>query len=1528
MHTVFFFACLAAVANAPTFLEDRFDLPPGFRIYKAAGPDLTGGSYDICFDGQGRLLVGDGSQVRRLMDSDADGIFDAGEVIAKDLGPRGPQGLLAYGDRLYAVGGDGIQLYEGYSSGNLVHRGRIGKRISTGGDHDAHTIFRGHDGHIYFITGDGGGAKERLHITEESSPALFERSCSVFRISPDGRKWECIGSGGRNSPNLGMNYLGELFSLDSDMEWHVDLPWWRPVRLHHWIQGGDQGWQDVGAYPPYYVDCLPGIYDVGRGSPDWGVFYEHRQLPEKYRDAYLVCDYLSKSATTGGYETAGRLFAFFLERSGAGWKASMEVLARPRPGAKDADGRPISFALVDIDVAPDGSLFLSDHNQGVWRIFCDPDGKLSAKGAPAIFPSWPALARVEEPEKLIDQLLALPQPASEWSRVREAEILQKLGGPAGGRVEHAVLDRRRATGQRLRALRLVSSGFERLGDGFLALLDSDPAPEVRAQGAWLHGIRGKDAGKSGGLSGLLADVDPFVRRRALEAAIRIADPGLIPVPAIVARLSDPDRLVRYTAMIALSHFPTGAWLDEALAQENAQTRLRALVAADLRREPPPGDVTRRVVGQLLDAASPGDSREDRLDLLRVVGRFQKALRGDEKAPRRVHDFLLGAFPDPDRDIRWEQARLLGEYGVPAAFGPLVAQVEGEKDPVTQFHIAQALSRIPSGWSPDEEERALRWLLRTQHGWFAELAGKGLQFPHFWLTVLTELASRHGEAIARHTAEIDLASQLGGVAVDLIAESLGGGPKLIALYRSKEDPAARKRIASALGGVKDAKAAPFLREEYLRVANAEMRGALLRALARQPPDSASHAILEEGLLHADRDVVRACVQGLSGYKLEPSERLAGRLLSQLLTRMELFHPIERLLMAASGRKRPGFSPDADPGERPADGEVESGHVYWKAWYEGAFGRPFDAAAVTGAPERSDEEAHAFLLAGASNGGNAGRGRAVYIATRCASCHGGAPEPGREARLFGPELAGVTRRLSRVEIADAIVYPSKQVADRFKGVLVQTQDGLTLTGFVTEQSGEALTLVDQERANSIPRGEVILTAPLETSLMPERLLSRLSLEETRDLVAFLEELGTLPDPAGSGAGGASASGSGAAANSAADWPTWRGPGGRGVSGEKEAPEHWSPTQNVAWKANLEGWGNSSPAVTADRVYVTTQTDDDKLHVFALDRATGAVAWRRIAGSGRLKAHQLHNMATPSPAAERDRVYVLFGTGDMACLDRDGSALWQRNLAADHGEYRILWGMGSSPMLQGDLVFTVCTHPGPSYVLAIDKRTGEDVWKVQRDLPCVGEATDSYSSPVFLETAGRIELLVAGRDHVNAYDPTTGRELWISAGLKIDHPYGRTMASPGAGEGVVVACSASVQGLGKMIAVRPGGEGDVTGTGRLWQYEKFTPDCPTPLCYQGHVYVIRDDGIATCIDARSGEVRWKKRLARGDFKASSVACADKVYFLSMDGDCVVQRSGPRDEVIAENHLDGHFIATPAIAGGRIYFRSRDTVYAVESK
>jgi putative heme-binding domain-containing protein len=1083
----------AQINNPPQDLADRFELPPGFHIYRAAGPDLSGGSYALTFDGEGRLLVGDGNAVRRLIDKDNDGVFDSYEVIATGMGWRGPQGLLVYEDKLYAVGGDGIQVFEGYRSGKeLIHKGRIGNRLNTGGDHDAHTIFRGHDGWLYFMAGNGAGMEDRKHITEESSPVLFEREASVFRISPDGTKWECLAAGGRNPPNLGMNYLGELFSFDSDMEWHVGLPWYRPVRLNHWAIGGDQGWQEVGAYPPYYIDCLPGILDVGRGSPNWGVFYEHNQFPDKYRDAFVVCDYRWKRESNDQYATTGRLVTFFLKREGAGWKASMETLARPKPDARDADGQPINFALVDVAVASDGSLFVSDHNQGIWRIFYSNTNSAASDAPPPFVQVW----RATDPKERLEELLSLPQPASEWSRQREWVLrnTKEINIEAG--LRNVLLNARSPLFKRLRALRLLSADFARLDNSFIATIARDTSPEIRAQAAWLTGIRMREAELPLLLS-LLTDKDAFVRRRATDALTRFHSENAI--TALIERLGDPERLVRHVAMAALAHYPTTQWFDKAAERPDPQVCMRALVSSQIRRDPPTEEKVRRVVASILKQE--GMTREDRLDFLRVLGLFQKQIESDAGLKRLAAAQLLTGFPSSDREIRWEQVRLLGAYNVVGAFTRLLDLIEKERGGSAQFHIGQAISRLDGGWTASEEVRLLHWMQGTQEGWFSQFDDKGVEFPLFWSTVLADFARHHRDALLGDLSKVDFASLLGGVVIDLLADSPDATQGLITLYRKNNRIEARVKIVSALKKTSSPQVGAFLREEFVMQNDSHLKGAILQGLAVQPVDQANAPLLREGLRHSDVEVVRACAAAIVRCQLDLDESLANLLVGRMAERRSLFYPMDRALVALSGQNRPGHQPEPEPGQRLEESTRSAAIAFWKDWYEGRFGKRFEASLVAGL-ERSDEELHRMVLHAELRSGDTARGAKVYERLQCNSCHGGGVTPGQEGRLFGPDLAGITRRLSHQELADAIVYPSKQVAERFQAREVQLKEGEAITGFITEQTDDTLTLAARNEVHRIPRSRIRAVEPQAASLMPERLLNALTDDEIRDLLAFLD------------------------------------------------------------------------------------------------------------------------------------------------------------------------------------------------------------------------------------------------------------------------------------------------------------------------------------------------------------------------------------------------------------------------------------------
>jgi outer membrane protein assembly factor BamB len=394
--------------------------------------------------------------------------------------------------------------------------------------------------------------------------------------------------------------------------------------------------------------------------------------------------------------------------------------------------------------------------------------------------------------------------------------------------------------------------------------------------------------------------------------------------------------------------------------------------------------------------------------------------------------------------------------------------------------------------------------------------------------------------------------------------------------------------------------------------------------------------------------------------------------------------------------------------------------------------------------------------------------------------------------------------------------------------------------------------------------------------------------------------------------------------ADWPGWRGPQAHGVSIERDLPLSWTARSHVAWTVEPPGKGASSPVVIAGRLYLTAQTEDESLRVLAYDPVKGSLLWDQKVGAGRVKTHELINMAAPTAAADEKHVWVLFGTGLLACLDRDGKEVWQRDLTRVHGAFNTLWGLGTSPILHDGKLFLAILQQGTSYVLAVDSRTGMDLWKTLRELGALKEGRDSYSSPTLATVDGRSQIVVSGGDHLDAYDPDTGERLWVAGGLDVPHPYGRTIASPTAAGDFVLTVASGYQNQGRLMAMRARGKGTDTLQERLWINSRYSPDCPSPVIYYGLAFTVRDDGIAQCLDLRTGVSYWQERVFAENSKVSPVAGDGRIYFVSGRGNCVVVKAAKEFEVLSRNELNEDTLAAPAIADGRFYLRTARALYA----
>lgn len=410
---------------------------------------------------------------------------------------------------------------------------------------------------------------------------------------------------------------------------------------------------------------------------------------------------------------------------------------------------------------------------------------------------------------------------------------------------------------------------------------------------------------------------------------------------------------------------------------------------------------------------------------------------------------------------------------------------------------------------------------------------------------------------------------------------------------------------------------------------------------------------------------------------------------------------------------------------------------------------------------------------------------------------------------------------------------------------------------------------------------------------------------------------------------------------NWPQWRGPRGDSTTPETALPATWSETDNVVWKAALPEWGDSTPAVWDDAIFLTAETGGELLLV-RLSTHDGKVAWMREAGAGTAvrkeattgkrssKFHDLHNLATPSPVTDGERVIVHFGNGLLASYRCDGTLEWQRNLVDDYGAYTIWWGHANSPVIVDNLVISACmqdsldgesTSLAPSYVVAHDKATGKLVWHTPRMTGAHAEEGDSYTTPQLRMANGRRELVIMGGNVLDAYDPRTGAPLWSVAGLT----GGRTVTGPTlAGDWIFT----TVGMRGPLQALKPAGTGKLPGDVIAWKETQNTPDSCSPVAWNGLLWVVTDNGIGACYRQDTGEKMWRERIGGRDYKASPVAGDGKVYFLSRDGLCTVLKSTAEREVLANNQLDDEFVASPAVSNGRIYLRGKKSLYAIGAR
>lgn len=414
---------------------------------------------------------------------------------------------------------------------------------------------------------------------------------------------------------------------------------------------------------------------------------------------------------------------------------------------------------------------------------------------------------------------------------------------------------------------------------------------------------------------------------------------------------------------------------------------------------------------------------------------------------------------------------------------------------------------------------------------------------------------------------------------------------------------------------------------------------------------------------------------------------------------------------------------------------------------------------------------------------------------------------------------------------------------------------------------------------------------------------------------------------------------------NWSQWRGSEGNGVSTEKNLPTEWSATKNIKWKTPITGRGHSSPIIWGKKIFLTTAIEGaivpgakapkhviqgeeffhpdsvgaDRRHTFkvlCLDRDTGKLLWEQTAYEGTVydNRHRKASYASATPATDGKHVFAFFGSEGLYCYDANGKLIWKASIG-QIGSLGV--GTSSSPVLHENLVIVQCDDENPeeSFIIAFDKKTGKEAWKVARKVQL------SWSTPLLVHTAKRTELIASGAEAVISYDPKTGKELWRHKGLESN-----AVPSPIATSDTVFLASGYPTKIA--LAIRLGGTGDLTGTPNvIWKYAKGTAYVPSPIVYGGLTYFMTDRGILTCLDAKTGAVKYEggRVPVPATFTASPIAYDGKILLMSEDGDTFVLQAGATHSILRTNSLGEPIYASPAIADGKLFIRGEKHLYCI---
>jgi putative membrane-bound dehydrogenase-like protein len=1063
--------------------ETGIRVPAGFRVELYADDDLAHDIHSLTIDSFGRVTVSGPGYVRILIDADEDGRAETFKQFV-DRPKTGAQGMFWLGRSLMCSGDDGLQIFRDDNRDDVADGPpEVFLKIAAGGEHHVHSIQRGPDGWWYVIAGNFAGVTG-AYATLPTSPLKKPINGVLMRLKPDLSGGEIISDGMRNAYDFAFSASGDVFTYDSDDERDISLPWYQPTRAFHLLPLSQAGWVSDGwKRPGRFADMPPVIGSFGRGSPTGVVCYQHEQFPAKYHNALFILDW-----------TLGRIHALPLQKNGAGWTSEPEEFA--------AGQNQFGFAPTDLEVGPDGSLFISVGGRGtrgsVYRIYHE-EGRRTLKSPPDPLSDEDRLQRV----------LTAWQPLSSWSRASWMATARKLGADV---FRGAAVDDTLPEAQRVRAIELLVDMFEGLALPLAERLAESESPAVRARTAWAVGRTQPDTPDIPLLQRLMSDTDPAVVRASLEALICITDDSQLQplLPQLVACLGHESREVRLTAAQIVSR--SSNTLQQQLiplTEGHARARLWLYLGIQQRSSAVSMDAARAAVDVITDEQAAVELKRDAVRTLQLAlgdvgpatGRpavlhgygSRVSLDSVDAELNPVRSGLAEIFPTGDAEVDYELIRVFAMTTQlnRELLSRILKTITPESLPADDIHRLIALSQFDLERSIEETTAVAKALVNID-----------IKIRRLDMRQDTNWDDRIGEL---YTALIQVDPAL----PELIPEQPGFGQPAHTIFMSKvPQTAVAKAIESfvatitadpeyswsndvvfLIGESEKPEHRLLLREQ---LENLSVRDAVLIVLSEKPVKE-DRSLYVDGLDSPQLNAVDACIKALTALPRsnDPAEQyrllsVARRLVNDE-REFKIRETVMRLLQNNTGLDE-GFVFGAD-GYRPQPDRMQQWQQALAAKYP--MYRP--------AAETDQAQRVLSLLAEVNwENGDATRGKKLFEKISCARCHGG-------RRALGPDLTGVAKRFSREDLFAAIVDPNRDISARYQTTAVTTKSGKVYSGLIVYESVDGMLLRDAEHKTYRIEGHDIESRHLQrVSLMPAGLLKDVDAAGLADLNAWLQSL----------------------------------------------------------------------------------------------------------------------------------------------------------------------------------------------------------------------------------------------------------------------------------------------------------------------------------------------------------------------------------------------------------------------------------------